>query len=186
PFPPRRPSDLQPTVLEREAAATSVITGLDDLVLQGLLGEIVPDAAGKIEPLAVFAPIADQRANLIRQRLLERAWFVRWDANLRRRQRGNIAGRGILIQTEVGDGRKKFAVRLRFDQRPDGGQPLNLGIVLKDLLEVIRTARSEFEIADDGRPVPRAKSKGKGRDGIERSEERRVGKECRSGWSPYH
>src|SRR3712207_7345336 len=37
-----------------------------------------------------------------------------------------------------------------------------------------------------GRVVPSRRRARPGRDGPDRSEERRVGKECRSRWSPYH
>src|SRR5215472_6540472 len=52
-------AEVQPAVLEREPAATSVIADLNDLVLQGLVGEVVPDAPGKVEALAILTPIAD-------------------------------------------------------------------------------------------------------------------------------
>ena len=39
---------------------------------------------------------------------------------------------------------------------------------------------------ENGQPIPPEFAFGKQADPAERSEERRVGKECRSRWSPYH
>jgi len=47
---------------------------------------------------------------------------------------------------------------------------------------VIRTALDELVPYEPGRPVEEVQREL----GLERSEERRVGKECRSRWSPYH
>ena len=44
-------------------------------------------------------------------------------------------------------------------------------------------AESAFDLAEEGAAAPEAEAPG---EGAERSEERRVGKECRSRWSPYH
>src|SRR5258708_19460259 len=45
-----------------------------------------------------------------------------------------------------------------------------MGIIFEDLLGIVARARGNFEIADDGRRVPRTKSKGEWREGIQRFE----------------
>src|SRR5256885_17022609 len=65
-----------------------------------------------------------------------------------------------------------------------------------DVFDVIDTQQDDREIprnpvSPQRRPPPAAAAYGVGRRthrrvGKERSEERRVGKECRSRWSPYH
>ena len=52
-----------------------------------------------------------------------------------------------------------------------------------DELSESQSYKGLFHQHKDGDPLPSAKSLYKI---VERSEERRVGKECRSRWSPYH
>ena len=102
----------------------------------------------------------------------------------------------------------EFASRIIYKERPDailgslGGQTgLNLvveldktGILEKYGVEVLGTELDAIEKAEDrdrfrelmyeiGEPVPESAIV---HNIAERSEERRVGKECRSRWSPYH
>ena len=78
---------------------------------------------------------------------------------------------GIVVQAEVGDGGEEFAVRLHLQKRADGDEPLNLSIVLEDLLDVVFAAGHDLEIADDGRPVAWTEGEGKGSYGVERLED---------------
>jgi len=123
--------------------------------LQRLVLEVVTNPGDEIKTLAGFASVADQRANLVRKRLLE----VRW-----RRRR-------IVIQAEVSSGDEEFTIRFHFQKRPDRNQPLNLRIVLKNLLQVVRAAGSDLEIADDRRPVAGSEGKRERRDGVQRLED---------------
>ena len=55
--------------------------------------------------------------------------------------------------------------------------------LLRERLETI----AQLMTQEQGKPLAQARLEtGVGADIIERSEERRVGKECRSRWSPYH
>src|SRR3712207_7629758 len=49
-----------------------------------------------------------------------------------------------------------------------------------------RLGRAEEQPAVAGHPLPQRRERLVRRLRVERSEERRVGKECRSRWSPYH
>ena len=67
-------------------------------------------------------------------------------------------------------------------KRPDGYHNLSscfYPIPLFDVLEVVESGKTNLQIS--GRPVA-----GDPKQNVVRSEERRVGKECRSRWSPYH
>src|SRR6266498_5010026 len=58
---------------------------------------------------------------------------------------------------------------------------VGIDFLLDDLLDLSEVGRHvEVQVACDARDL------GFGRRHLERSEERRVGKECRSRWSPYH
>ena len=46
--------------------------------------------------------------------------------------------------------------------------------------------KSEFGVASTGEQVYKFKIENSKGEYVSRSEERRVGKECRSRWSPYH
>src|SRR5947207_714490 len=122
--------------------------------LDGCEGQVGVVHSSQIKPLAGFASVADQPANLVGIRLLE----------------GGVAERGIGIQAEVGNGGKQFPIRFYFEERADGDESLNLGIVLKNLLQIVEVAGSDFEIADDRRPVAGTESKCERRDGVERLE----------------
>jgi len=53
-------------VFEGETAAAAVVTGLDDLVLQRLIGEVVADASDEVKTLSRFAAVTSECTNLIR------------------------------------------------------------------------------------------------------------------------
>src|SRR5256886_9846466 len=57
-----------------------------------------------------------------------------------------------------------------------------LGHEAKDIADLIKRAETASERRDKELPAHARKNGA----GAERSEERRVGKECRSRWSPYH
>src|SRR6266849_891941 len=147
--------EVDAAIFDGEAAAAAVVAELNDLVLQRLVFEVVADTGDEIQAFAGFAPVADERANLIRKRLLE----------IRRHRRR------IVIQAEVPSSDKEFPIRLYFQERADGDQSLNLGVVLKNLLQIVAAAGSDLEIADDRRPVAGTESEGERRDGIERLED---------------
>src|SRR5256886_14293399 len=54
------------------------------------------------------------------------------------------------------------------------------------LARLHRREREQAFAREDRRLEPERDGDGVGRPGVDRSEERRVGKECRSRWSPYH
>ena len=65
---------------------------------------------------------------------------------------------------------------------PDAAKKLSLSLMYihQNTLNALKSGNFSFDliVPDDGRPVAERI--------IARSEERRVGKECRSRWSPYH
>src|SRR5437879_11822554 len=63
--------EVDAPILDGESAAAPVVTHLDDLVLQRLVFEIVAETGNQIKTSARFAAVADQRANLVRKRLLK-------------------------------------------------------------------------------------------------------------------
>ena len=157
-------AEVDAAVFEGEAAAVAVVADLDELALEGFVGEVVADAGSEVEAFAGEVAVADQGADLVREGLFE-------GDEARRRSEWEIGLDGIVVEPEVGDGGEEFAVGLHFQKRAQGDEALDLGIVLKDLLDVIVAAGRDFEIADDGRPVARAEREGEGRDGVERFED---------------
>src|SRR6266851_7901006 len=147
--------EVDAAIFDGEAAAAAVVAELNDLVLQRLVFEVVAHTGDEVKAFARFAPVAGERANLIRKRLLE----------VRRHRRR------IVIQAEVSSSNKEFPIRLYLQERADGDQSLNLGVVLKNLFQIVGPAGSDLEIADDGRPVAGTESEGERRDGIERLED---------------
>src|SRR5215831_15733415 len=162
--------DVDPPVFKREPAAAPVVTRLHDLVLQRFVREVVADPASKIQTLSILAAVARKGANLVRKRLLESAFLVCWDASCRRRQTCYITERRIVVEAEICHRGEKLPVRLRFDQRANRHQPLILRIVLENLLQIVKAARSNLEIAEDGRPASWPESKRKRRNRIQRLE----------------
>src|ERR1017187_1003126 len=61
-----------------------------------------------------------------------------------------------------------------FETLQHGGQPVEIGTEIR----AFRNSKGQAEVDEEGRIIRRG--------GGNRSEERRVGKECRSRWSPYH
>src|SRR6266704_2138139 len=151
-------------IFDGEAAAAAVVTELNDLVLQCLVFEVVAETGNEIKAFAGFTAVTDEPANLVRKRLLKR--------EERGRQRnGHVTLRGIVIEAEMGDGGEKFPIGLHFQERADGDEPLEMRIVLKNLLQIVSASGSDLEIADDGRPVARTERESERRDGIERLED---------------
>ena len=128
---------------------------MHDLVLQRFVGKVVPHASRKIEALPVFAPIAHEGTDLVRKRLLKRC--------LSGRHGGKVAQRRVVIQPKESNRAEELPVRLRLNQRANRHKSLILRVVLENLLEVIRAARRDSEIADDGRPIARPERKRKRR-----------------------
>ena len=58
-------------VLEGETAAAAVVADLHELVLQGLVGEVVADTRGEIESPARQVSVAKKGANLVGEGLLK-------------------------------------------------------------------------------------------------------------------
>src|SRR4029077_1951318 len=81
-------------VFHGNAAAAAVVADLNQLILQGAVGEVVADAGGEVEAFASFAAVADESANLVGQRLEN----------------------GIGLQTEMGHSGEELAVGLDFDE----------------------------------------------------------------------
>src|SRR5580658_3073755 len=147
-------AEVDAAILEGKAAAVSVIADLDELALEDLVGEIVADAGCEIEALAGQVAVTEKGADLVGKRLVKghEAW---------RGHEREIGLDGVIVQAEVGDGGEELAVRLDLEERANGREALNLRIVLEDLFKVVEAAGSDLEIADDGRPIARAESKGK-------------------------
>src|SRR6266705_625962 len=136
--------EVDAAIFDGEAAAAAVVAELNDLVLQSLVLEVV----------------AHQPANLVRKRLLE-------VQRLGRRGERKIAEHRVGIQAEVGDRGEKFPIRLYFQECADGHEPLELGIVVKNLLQIVEAARGDLQIADDRRPVAGTESEGERRNRVE-------------------
>src|SRR5438552_2445474 len=156
--------EVDAPILDGEPAAAPVVTHLNNLILQCLVFEIVAETGNQIKASARLAAVADQPANLVRKRLLKN--WLHW-----RRLRRKIAERRIVIHAEESGCGKKFPVRLHLQQRTNRNESLDLWIVLQNLLQIVGTAGSDFEIAHDRRPVARPKREGERRDGIERLED---------------
>src|SRR3989475_2460291 len=152
--------EVDAAIFDGEATAAAVVTELNDLVLQRLVLEIVAQAGDEIKAFAGFASVADQPANLVRKRLLE-------VNRLRRRRERKIAEHRVGIQAEVGNRGEKFPIRPYFQERAYGDESLNLGIVMKNLLQIVVAARSDLEIADDRRPVAGTESESERRNRVD-------------------
>ena len=81
----------------------------------------------------------------------------------------------MLVVDDEPDLRELVRINLSLDghrvlQAADGDEALNLRFILENLLEVVEAAESDFEIANNGRPVTRPEGECKGRDGVERFE----------------
>src|SRR6266478_1881342 len=157
-------AEVDAPIFDGDAAASPVVTELHDLVLQRLVVEVVADTRDEIKTLAGFASVADQRANLARKRLLE-------ERKHRRRLERKIAEGRVVVQPEEGSRDEEFPIGPYFQERANGHKSLNLRIVLKNLLQVVRAARSDPKIADDRRPVAGSEGKGERRDGVQRRED---------------
>src|SRR3712207_767289 len=118
-------------------------------------------------------------------------------AKIRRLQAGDMPiyepGLELLVERNVRAGRLEFTAELGSAVREANvvfiavGTPSRRGDGFADLSYVFEAAR-QIAAELDGFKVVVTKSTvpvGTG-DAVERSEERRVGKECRSRWSPYH
>src|SRR5262245_19424612 len=88
-----------PPILQRQTTAISVVTHLHQLILQGIVRDVVADARREIESLSRLCPVSDQRSNLIR------LW---------------LQYQRICIETKIRHGKEKFLIRLDLRQRPDG------------------------------------------------------------------
>src|SRR4029077_18638383 len=128
-----------------KAAAAAVVAGLNKLVLQGAAVDVVAEAGGGVEAFAGESAVAHHDANLLGERLDD----------------------GIALEAEVSDSEKVFLVGFEFQERADGGEFVELRVVLKDLFGIVGTAGSELDVADDRRPVARAGGEGECGDGIE-------------------
>src|SRR6266852_236627 len=151
--------EVDAAIFDGEAAAAAVVAELNDLILQSLVLEIVAQAGDEIKAFAGFASVADEPANLVRKRLLE--------VKRRRRRLEKNAEHRVGIQAEVGNSGKKLPIRPYFQERAYGDESLNLGIVVKNLLQVVVAARSDLEIADDRRPVAWTESESERRNRVE-------------------
>src|SRR5437773_955336 len=91
-------SEVDAAIFDSEAAAAAVVTELHDLVLQCLVLKVIAKTGSQIKPLAGFASVAEQPANLVGSRLLE--------GRHRGGRERKVAERRIVIQAEVGNGGK--------------------------------------------------------------------------------
>src|SRR5579859_6006238 len=127
-------AEVDAAIFEGEAAAAPVVADLHELVLQGLVGEVVANPGSEIKTSARQVSVAEHGAKLVGEGLLK-------GHKSRRRRRGKVGLDGIVIQTEMGDGGEEFAVGLYFEERADGDEALDLRIVLENLFEIVE--RSE-------------------------------------------
>jgi len=156
-------AEVDAAIFEGEAAAAAIVADLHELVLQGLVGEVVANPRSEIETPARQVSVAEQGANLVREGLLK-GHKSKW------RRHRKIGFDGIVIQAEMGDGGEEFAVGLYFEERADGDEALDLRIVLENLFEIVKAARCDPKIADDGGPVARTEGESKGRNRVEGQE----------------
>src|SRR6266568_6816923 len=133
-------------VFDGQAATGAVVAELRQLILQSICGQVVTDARSRAESFMVEIAIAEKCPDLIGERLQD----------------------GISLHAEMGDRSEEFAVGLYFQKGADGGDFVEVGVVLEDLLGIVPASRSDPEIADDGRPVDGPGGEGKRCDGIER------------------
>src|SRR6266446_1534874 len=133
-------------VFHGQAATSAVVAGLRQLILQSICGQVVTDARGRAESFTVEIAIAEKCPDLIGERLQD----------------------GIGLHAEMGDGSEEFAVGLYFQKSADGGDFVEVGVVLEDLLGIVPASRSDPEIADDGRPVDGPGGESEGCDGTQR------------------
>src|SRR5256885_16467106 len=92
--------EVNAAIFDSQAAAATVVTELNDLVLQCFVLKVVADTSDEIKPLAGFASVADEPANLVGIWLLE-------DRKHRRTLQSRIAERRIVIQAEIGNSGKE-------------------------------------------------------------------------------
>src|SRR5208337_1405202 len=138
-------AQVNAAIFDGQAATAAIVADLDELVLQSAAVNVVADASGNVEAFAGDVAVAEHGADLLGERLDD----------------------GVALQAEVRDGEKEFAVGLELQEGADGGELLELRVVLEDLLGVVVPAGSEFEVADDGRPVARGGGEGEGGDGVQ-------------------
>src|SRR5260370_16743922 len=82
---------------------------------------------------------------------------------LGRRRNGQVTLDRTVVQAEVGQCGKEFPVRLHLQERADGDESLDLGIVLKNLFQIVEASGSDLKIADDRTPVAGAESESESR-----------------------
>ena len=58
-------AEFEAAVFEGESAAAAVVADLDELILQGVVGDVVAHTCGDVETLFCIAAVTDQGANLI-------------------------------------------------------------------------------------------------------------------------
>src|SRR6267143_2177509 len=114
-------------IAQGDAAAAAVVADLDDLVLKRAVRNVVADPGGEVEAPASLGAIADQRTNLVGERLQD----------------------GVGLQAEMRDGSEEFLVGFHLKQCADHGDLRKLRIIVEDLLGIVRPARCDFEIADE-------------------------------------
>ena len=85
-------AEVDAAVFEGEAAAIAVVADLDELALEGFVGEVVADAGGEVEAFASEVAVAEEGADLIGERLFE------GDEIRRRRVAGEIAWTGLSLR----------------------------------------------------------------------------------------
>src|ERR1019366_10635150 len=88
-------------------------------------------------------------------------------------------------QSQAFPGQANGHVRSAGRQRGSQMKP-GFAILLLSLTPLWCQVAKPAALAGANLPAPRARIPAEAIRGLERSEERRVGKECRSRWSPYH
>ena len=78
-----------------------------------------------------------------------------------------VARDGIVVEAEVGDGGEELAVRLHFDQRTNGDHAFEVWVIFEDLLEIVRPAGRNFEVAENRSVIARPESEREGRERAE-------------------
>src|SRR5438045_6398374 len=127
-------------VFEGEPAARAVVADLHQLVLPGIVDEVVAQPSGEVEAATRFSAIADEHANLIGEWLED----------------------GVGEDAEMRDGGEEFAVGFDLQESAHGAEFVELRIVLEKLFGIEASRGSYFEVADDRGGVARAQREGKG------------------------
>src|SRR3989449_6690402 len=152
-----------------------------------------PSATPAAAPKHTSSPLATELPSIPVEQIIQQ--FAAREAEFAR-ERGNFTYRQtFVIQTVSDDGRFDGEYRMTSDIvfTPQGKRYEKIIHAPQPTLQRITLSQQDFDDIRNVQPfvltpaeLPKYEVKYAGRQNVDRSEERRVGKECRSRWSPYH